>query len=279
MSIPRIGPERQEVEGWIKFSLENLARQQKRMEADKRDQPLYARMAVNHMTLGRSCYLHGIWFQSRSTRDAVKEARAAFQNAAGCIEMSFRMAYDPTLPEYLGGKADWSCVMELDAIEGFTAALMASDFALARRFAPWPRRAPDNDPMDEEVCNYVDALQACLLNDPGTAAQLCRRNIDKITRKKSGQRDFRMNYHTLSTTLLGIVEKNTVRFNGGLAAQLEFYEPEAVHGEEEETSQEFICDHAVALANLGLWAGLKLQIKHRLMPTDLLISTHPSLSR
>ena len=85
--------------------------------------------------------------------------------------------------------------------------------------------------------------------------------------------------HTLSMALLGIVEKNAVRFNGGLAGQLEFYEAGALHGEEHETSEEFICDHAVALANLGLWAGLKLQIKHRLLPTDLLISTHPPINK
>ena len=80
--------------------------------------------------------------------------------------------------------------------------------------------------------------------------------------------------HTLSIALLGIVEKNEVRFNGELAAQLEFYEPETTHGEEQDTSEEFISNHAVALANLGLWAGLKLHTKHWLLPTDLLIGTH-----
>ena len=146
--------------------------------------------------------------------------------------------------------------MELDAIEGFNAALMATDFALARRFAPWPRRSPDDDPMDEEVCNYVDALQACLLNDPATATQLLHRNLDKFKQRPSSK-GFRLNYHTLSMTLLGIVEKNDVRFNGGLAAQLEFYERFEIglNSENEDTSEEFICDQSVALANLGLWAG------------------------
>ena len=144
-------------------------------------------------------------------------------------------------------------------------------------------------PMDDEVCNYVDALQVCLLNDPGTAAQFCRRNIDKFKQRPSSK-DVRLNYdshradfarggdHTLSMVLLGIVEKNEVRFNGGLAAQLEFYEPEATHGEEQDTSEEFICDHAIALANLGMWAGMKLHTRHRLLPTDLLISTRALLS-
>ena len=276
---PRTGPDREEVESWIEISLEEIAKEQKNIDAGERDQAIYTSMYLDYMDLGRSRYLHGIWFQNISTRAVVKEVRAAFQKAAECIEMSFRMAYDPALPEYMGDQTDWTRVNEVYAISGFTAALMASDFALARRYVPWPRRRPNGKRMDDEVCNYVDALQACLLNDSNTAAQLCRRNIDQFNQKKSTKRDFRMNYHTLSMALLGIVEKNEVRFNGGLAAQLEFYEPEATHGEEQDTSEEFICDHAVALANLGLWSGMKLHTKHRLMPADLLISTHPALAK
>ena len=280
MTTPRMGPDREDVEWWLQFSLESIAKRQKKIEAGERDLAIYTGMYLSYMTLGRARYLHGIWFQSLSTRDAVKETRAAFHKAAECIEMSFRMAYDPTLPEYLGDHADWSCVMETDGFDGFTAAFMASDFALARRFAPWPRPAPDGKRMDAEVCNYVDALQACLLNDVGTATQLLHRNLDKFKQRPSSK-GFRLNYHTLSMTLLGIVEKNTVRFNGGLAAQLEFYERFEIglNSENDGTSEEFICDHAVALANLGLWAGLKLTTRHRLMPADLLISTHPPISK
>ncbi len=280
MTTPRMGPDREDVEWWIEHGLKEIAKEQKNVDAGERDQAIYTSMYLDYMDLGRARYLHGVWFQSLSTRAAVKEARATFQKAAGCIEMSFRMAYDPTLPEYLGDKADWSCVMELDAIEGFNAAFMSTDFALARRFAPWPRRSPDDDPMDIEVCNYVDALQACLLNDSGTAAALLRGNLDKFKQRPSSK-GFRLNYHTLSMALLGIVEKNETRFNGGLAAQLEFYERFEIglNSENDGTSQEFICDDAVALANLGLWAGLKLQTKHRLMPVDLLISTHPATNK
>ena len=280
MTTPRMGPDRDETEWWIEISLKGIEKRRKRIEAGERDQAFYTSMHLDYMTLGRARYLHGVWFQSLSTRAAVKEARAAFQQAAGCIEMCFRLAYDPMLPEYLGDKAEWFEVDEVTGIEGFNAALMASDFALARRFAPWPRRSPDNAPMDIEICNYVDALQAYLLNDAATATQLLHRNLDKFKQRPSSK-GFRLNYHTLSMTLLGIVEKNDVRFNGGLAAQLEFYErfETGVNSENEDTSEEFICDQSVALANLGLWAGLKLHTKHRLMPPDLLISTHPALSR
>ena len=280
MITARMGPDRGEVDWWIQFSLESIAKRQKKIDAGERDQAFYTTMYLSYMTLGRARYLHGIWFQSLSTRAAVKEARTAFQKAAECMETNFRMAYDPAVPEYMGDQAEWWCVSETIAISGFNAAFMASDFALARRFAPWPRRSPDDDPMDIEVCNYVDAQQAYLLNDPAMATQLLHRNLDKF-KKRPSSKGFRLNYHTLSMALLGIVEKNDVRFNGGLAAQLEFYErfETGVNSENEDTSQELICDDAVALANLGLWAGLKLHTKHRLMPTDLLISTHPPINR
>ncbi len=280
MTTPRMGPDRGEVDWWIEHSLKQIEKEQRNVEAGERDQAIYAAMYLSYMTLGRARYLHGLWFQSLSTREAVKEARAAFQQAAECTEMNFRMAYDPTLPEYMGDQAEWWCVSETIAISGFNAAFMASDFALARRFAPWPRRSPDDDPMDIEVCNYVDALQAYLLKDVALATQLLRRNLDKFKQRPSSK-GFRLNYHTLSMALLGIVEKNDARFNGGLAAHLEFYEhfETGVNSENEDTSQEFICDAAVALANLGLWAGLKLHTKHRLMPNDVLISAYPPISK
>jgi len=279
MTTPRMGPDQEEVESWIEIDLEDIEKRRKKIVVGQGTQGTYTGLYLDYIDLGRSRYLHGLWFQSLSTRDAVKEARAAFQKAGECIEMCFRMAYDPTLPEYLGDKAEWFEVDEVTGIEGFNAALIATDFALARRFAPWPRRRPNGKRMDDEVCNYVDALQACLLNDPGTATQLLRRNVDKFKQRPSSK-GFRLNYHTLSMALLGIVEKNEVRFNGGLAAQLEFYErfETGVNSENEDTSEEFICDQAVALANLGLWAGLKLRTQHRLMPTALLISTHSAIS-
>ena len=293
MTTPRLSPDREDAEWWIEHSLKQIAKEQKNIDAGERDQAIYTSMHLDYMSLGRARYLHGIWFQSLSTRAVVKEARAAFQKAAECIEMSFRMAYDPTLPEYVGDQADWGRVTETRAISGFNAAFMASDFALARRFAPWPRPPPDGVRMDADVCNFVDALQAYLLNDAATATRLLRENFKRFEQHKArlqdGDEDAQedeeeggvTNYHTMSTALLGIVEKNERRFNGGLAAHLELYERDDIgpHSENYGTDEEFICDHAIALANLGLWAGLKLYTKHRLLPTDLLISTHAPLSR
>lgn len=277
MTTPRMGPGREDLEWWIASGLADVEKRGGEIAAGQATQETYTGLYLDYMTLGRAYYLNGTWFLHRNT---VKEARASFQKAAECIEMSFRMAYDPTLPEYLGDHADWARVMETDALDGFTAAFMASDFALARRFAPWPRRSPGNIPMDEEVCSYANALQAYLLNDAGTATQLLRRNLDKFKQRPSSK-GVPLNYHTLSMALLGIVEKNETRFNGGLAAQLEFYErfETGVNSKNEDTAEEWICDQAVALANLGLWAGLKLQAQHRLLPTALLISTHKPLSR
>ncbi len=189
MATPRLGPDREGADWWIEMSLENIDHWQKEIHTgETADQGTYTSMHLDYMCLGRARYLHGLWFQSLSTRAAVKEARAAFQKAAECIEMSFRMAYDPTLPEYLGDKSDWGRVSETRAISGFNAAFMASDFALARRFAPW-RPPPDGVRMDANVCNYVDALQAYLLNDSAEATRLLRANLKLFDQHKARLHD------------------------------------------------------------------------------------------
>ena len=52
--------------------------------------------------------------------------------------------------------------------------------------------------------------------------------------------------------------------------QLEFYQGDA-QGELKDTDEEFICDYAVALANLGLHHGLAVTVEHDTLPPGLLI--------
>ena len=48
-----------------------------------------------------------------------------------------------------------------------------------------------------------------------------------------------------------------------------FYQKVAL-GEHRNTPYEFICDHAVALANLGLHHGLSVNVEHDTLPKGLL---------
>ena len=90
-------------------------------------------------------------------------------------------------------------------------------------------------------------------------------------KKKPPRQGYEKNYHTLITTLYGIVTRDEKRFNEGLLMQLEFYRIAEAEGEYRNTPQGFICDDAVALANLGLHEGLAVTVEHDLLPRGLLI--------
>ena len=72
------------------------------------------------------------------------------------------------------------------------------------------------------------------------------------------------------TTLFGILEQDQGLFNEGLQMQLKFYENLA-HGEEKNTPKEFLCDNAIALANLGIHHELRVTVEHDTLPKGLLI--------
>jgi len=54
--------------------------------------------------------------------------------------------------------------------------------------------------------------------------------------------------------------------------QLDFYQGDA-QGELKDTDEEFICDYAVALANLGLHYGLAVIVEHATLPKGLMAQT------
>ena len=147
---------------------------------------------------------------------------------------------------------------------------MAGDFDFAAELAGWFRNRPDGKLMDIEVNRYAHALKNALLDDFESARQLLNAQVDAYLAKPSKRRDYRMNYFTLSTALSGIVDKDATRLNEGLKKQLDFYESYA-QGEVKNTDEEFICDYAVALANVGIHHGLKVTVEHDTLPSGLLI--------
>jgi len=72
--------------------------------------------------------------------------------------------------------------------------------------------------------------------------------------------------------LLGIANQDGALFNKGLQMQLDFYQGDA-QGELKDTDEEFICDYAVALANLGLHYGLAVIVEHATLPKGLMAQT------
>lgn len=88
---------------------------------------------------------------------------------------------------------------------------------------------------------------------------------DAYLGKPSKRDDYRKNYYTLGIALLGIVNQDGALFNKDLQMQLDFYQ-----GELKDTDEEFICDYAVALANLGLHYGLAVTVEHATLPKGLM---------
>ncbi|BBA36052.1 hypothetical protein sS8_4122 [Methylocaldum marinum] len=260
-------PEQQQIDHWLnnaRYQIERTWRLNREGFHEKHGvslQCVHTAVAGDHASLARAKFLNG---------DPIAEVRAEFANAARHILKSFRMAYDETDPDYQGEKADLSAVSETIAIRGFNHAFMAADFDLAVELGRGYRDSPDGFSLGLDVNRYVNALKSVVLDDLPQARGLLSAQIDAYAAKPSKRNDYRKNYFTLSTALSGIADTNEARFNEGLAAQLKIYQSYA-RGEARNTDEEFICDHAVALANLGLRRGLAVTAEHPTLPRGLLI--------
>ncbi len=287
-------PEQQQIDHWIKVALDGLAQTEEDFKSGFYEkegisiQSVHAGTALYHATLARAKFLNG---------DPIDEVREEFARAARYVLKSFTMAYDESDPDYVGdrwparnphytghknspvaakflspeyGQVDWSSVSETTFIRGMNYCLMAADFSLAEQLATWFQDSPDGSPMDIEVNRYAHALKHAILGGRTRAWLLLKEQREAYEARPSKRDDYRKNYYTLSTALFGIMDKNEVLFNEGLAMQLAFYQDMA-QGEYKNTPMEFICDNAVALANLGIHHGLKVTVEHDTLPKGLLI--------
>lgn len=237
-------------------------------------QGMYTSLGMMHATLARAKFLNG---------DSLDEVRAEFSDAARHVLKCFTMAYDPNDPDYVGNKepppeclgsaygyVSWSKVDEITFTEGASYALMAADFDLARTLAQWFRRRPDGRQKSIEVNQYAHALAATLKDDIDEAKRLMTLQALGYTKKPAKGTGARANFFTLSTALIGILDRDDELFNQGLLTQLQFYQHEA-QGEAKNTTYEFVCDDAVGLANLGLHHGLTVTVEYDTLPKGLLI--------
>lgn len=225
-------------------------------------QAFYTGLGSEYAALGRAKHLNG---------EPIDEVRECFTEAARHVLKSFRMAYDPSDPDYLGDQANYANVTELDFFDGAYWALMAADRALAAELAGWFRDPPDGDIEPSEVNGYAHALAMLMRRETQQARERLRVLTDLFARKPVKGGGWRLNFHSLFVALHGIGEGDVARFNEGLKQQLAFYDREFAHGEDQNTPKEYICDEAVALANLGIGYGLSVTIQHDLLPPGLLV--------
>ncbi len=285
MSAQVHAPEQEQIDHWLKVARDDLKRTEEDLRTgfyEREDIPLqlvHVGTAETYADLGRAMFLNG---------EPVEAVREEFRQAARLVLKSFRMAYDPSDPDYVGdrppppgrdpgwGELSLAAVSENEFIEGAHWALMGADPALARELAEWYREAPDPEPDDEVGLGYARMLSAELREVEKLARQYARVQMEWCTSRELTEL-YETNLCTMSQALAGIVRRDAKAFNAGLAAQLEDYR---LHMEPEtrDTDEEFICDAAVALANLGLFRGLEVTVSHPLLPPGLLIAREPPAS-
>ena len=261
-------PTQEEIESWIEISRGLIDDKLQQIKEGPIKQSRYTTIALSYASLGRAKALRG---------DPPEQWREGYREAARAVLMSFRMAYDDTLAEYLGDNTDYSEVSEVDAVDGITYALASSDFELARELANWTRDRGDGKKMQMETRNYVFGLKHFLLSHSEKANPLLDATLEKYGANppKGG---YKRNYHSLTVALSGIVNKNQALFEAGLHQQAAFYKGLA-QGENADTSHEHVDDHLVALGNLGIYHGLKVPAGIPYLPANMLISVNPPLSR
>lgn len=230
------------------------------IENDIPFQDVYDGFAMDYSGLGRARFLNG---------DPIEEVRDTFRLAAQSSLRAFTIVYDPSDPLYNADNTKFSSVSERQFVEGVYYALMAADFDLAAELARWFQGRPNGKKMDPEVNDFAFALKHTLLGDSEKALALLRPRLDNYL-KKPPKGGYKRNYYTLTTALVGILEKDEALFNEGLALQLHFHLGDA-RGEYKNMPQGYICDDAVALANLGIHHGLNVTVTDYRLPAGLLI--------
>lgn len=216
--------------------------------------------AMDYAGLGRAKFLNG---------NAIEEVRDTFRQAANSALRAFKIVYDLSDEFYKPDNTRFSSVSERQYIEGAYYALIAGDFELASEHAYWFQDRPNGKKMDPEVNDFAFALKYTLQGDTDKALSILHPRLDKYL-KKPPKGGYKRNYFTLTTALVGILEKDEALFNEGLSQQLHFHLGDA-RGEYKNMPQGFICDDAVALANLGIHHGLSVTVSDYRLPSGLLI--------
>ena len=271
--------DKEDIEDGIKHFKHDIARRHRLHKEgfyEKEDLPIqsvYIGASMDYASLARYQFLRG---------DPIDEVRKTFSTAANCVLKSFTMAYDPDDPDYVGDKpeaeespgsyfVDWSEVSETMAIDGLNYALMGANFSKAETLAEWYQDSKDGHKMDAVVNRYVYAYKYALLKQPEKGVNLLQLTLDEYTAKPP-KHIGDINYFNMSIILHSILTGDEETLNKSLALQLEFHQKSVIPSEDLwGTDEAYICDEAVALANLAIRHGLNVMVEHDLLPEGLLV--------
>ncbi len=260
----------EEVNGWIEIDKQDIEKRQLIISRGDAKQSTYTGLADDHLNLGLSKYLRN---------DAIAEVRQAFSKSAECIEISFRMAYDEGHSGYLGEKFDSAEVSMTDAIDGFHAALIAGDFETGHRLAQWVRITPRwqqeiANPRNSSnlIANYMYALKYIFLGDDTKALEHARATEIWFAKKGEPTKNrFHRNFFHRCRMVRAVLEKNPDLFEASMEVQLKSHAWEAVHDDIADTPEAYIYVDGVALCNLAILKGMKIDFEAGVIPEGLLI--------
>ena len=275
-------PEQQQIDFWLEDAERDVQRILKYRDNGfefykKENLPIqtgYRALANYYADLGYAQFLSG------APRDVF---RASFTTAAEYIIKVFKMTYDKNDPDYVGDKPptdhagfgwgclDWWAVNEQKFITGEQYALIGANFDKAKELAEWYRNVPEEYQSDEIVHQrFAHALKFAVMGvkDPGKS--LLWKSLTEMHGKKTKD-PFKLNYLNQTQTLYGILDNDEERFNQGLELQVAMHLIWVKQEDAVDTPYEYICDDAVALANLGIGFGMKLTFEHYTLPEGLVM--------
>jgi hypothetical protein len=116
---------------------------------------------------------------------------------------------------------------------------------------------------------YANALALTLRDQPQPAIELIAAQFEDYEKRRPKSPAAR-NYYSLHLALFGILARDKAKFHEGIALQLKSYWPYA-KGEGKDTDEEFICDHAVALAILAQHRNRWPGIEDEMLPGGLML--------
>jgi hypothetical protein len=232
--------------------------------------------AINVALAGEYLYL-GLAKSLRA--DVIGEVHQAFYYSVECIETSFRMAYDESHTKFLGDKADLVAVTITDAIDGFHAALLAADFEAGKRLAAWAQIPSDEigeagNPKHSQslVANYMHALKYIFLGDETKALEYARATEKWFEKKGEPTKNrFHRNFFHRCRMVRAVLEKNPGLFEASMQVQLKSHSWAAVHDDIADTPEAYIYVDGVALCNLAIHKGMKIDFEAGVIPETLLI--------
>lgn len=265
-------PTPNEIQAWIEMSRKHLNLRNEKIAKGEATQGTYTGMAMLYLTVG-----HALFFRE----DPIDEVREQFRKSAECMEISFIMAYDQSSPHFFGEKADLVHVSMTDAIDGFHAALLAGDFEIGRRLAKWAQIPSDEidkagNPKHAQsiVANYMHALKYIFLGDDTKALEYARATETWFAKKGEPTKNrFHSNFFHRCRMVRAVLEQNPDLFEASMEVQLKSHAWDAVHDDIADTPEAYIYVDGVALCNLALHKGMKIDFEAGVIPEGLLIGS------